>query len=119
MYLTNISGQFLTIIKHIIFKFYVHQFLEMYFDLNTGRPLGVKKNTFDDTVALLKYNLEFVNLLRGSISSASVYRSCAFCTFPKRNSVFPSSFFAFKAFAFYKQFVIFLIHFQQKCGRQN
>lgn len=71
--------------------------------------------TFDDTVALLKYNLEFVNLLRGSISSASVYRSCAFCTFPKRNSVFPSSFFAFKAFAFYKQFAIFLIYFQQKC----
>ena len=28
--------------------------------------------TFDKTVALLKYNLEFVNLLLGSIDNASV-----------------------------------------------
>lgn len=57
--------------------------------------------TFDPTVALLQYSLAFVLMLLGSIVSASEYSSHAASQFPSLNALFPSSFLAFSALAFW------------------
>lgn len=58
--------------------------------------------TLDPTVALLQYSLALVLMLLGSIVSASEYSSYAASKFPSLNALFPSSFLAFSALAFWE-----------------
>lgn len=68
-------------------------------------PSAPEELTLDPTVALLQYSFAFVLILLGSIVNASEYSPYAASKFPSLKALFPSSFLAFSALAFWKKII--------------
>jgi len=79
----------------------VTSFVAVIFCGRHGTEQWIVVITFEQTVARLKYSLELVKTLFGSMASASEYRLYASSVLLALKAALPSSFFCIRSFALY------------------